>query len=244
MKRAFCLGAVLALLAPRASVQAFSEPTLYTEQPVNGGGGGRFFTGSSLDAYSCAVCHRGGAAPVVEISGFPDRYEPGESYAIVVRWTKPSAMHSLNLEIIDRDGRGAGRLALPAAEDLADDDRCVLAEDEALRSVQASYLMPYGGRTVVGVRNCGARSLHFTFTAPDDDKIALTAAVVRADASQDPNGDGVLELRQIARRVGAPEDGPMVGSCAVGPQADGLSALLLAVMVVWRRARRRAPPTA
>ena len=40
------------------AAHAFSEPLLYPEDPLNGGGGGRFFTGSPLDAYSCAVCHR------------------------------------------------------------------------------------------------------------------------------------------------------------------------------------------
>jgi MYXO-CTERM domain-containing protein len=245
MKQTALLASVLALLAPTGVVRAFSEPTLYTEPTVMGGGGGRFFTGAPLDAYTCAVCHEGGERPKVEITGFPDLYEPGKTYQVVVSWTQPSSPHALNLEVVDSDGRAAGKLALPAEDELLDDDRCILSEDEAFRSVQASYLMSYGARTVLGVRGCGARSLHFSFTAPDGPKLALAASVLRADGSEDPKGDGVVEVRQISRRVDDPLVGAVGGSCATGsPQAlAGSWAGALAVFLgAWlrRRSARRA----
>src|SRR5262245_23122316 len=39
--------------------RAFSDPTIYGKYPSQklGGGGGRYFTGSPADGYSCSVCH-------------------------------------------------------------------------------------------------------------------------------------------------------------------------------------------
>lgn len=243
MKRLSLLSALW--LLPVGSARAFSEPTLYTELTPYGGGGGRFFTGSPLDGFTCSVCHQGGPKPQVSITGFPDSFEPGESYDIMVRWTQPASPHSLNLEVVDREGRAAGSLALPDADQLADDDRCVLAEDPDMQSLQASYLMSYGERSVLGVRGCGARALHFTFTAPSDDEIALTASILRSDRSEDPTGDGVLAVRTIARRVGAPITGPIVGSCAASGRGEaageraGLGNLLLVLAATLLGSRRR-----
>jgi hypothetical protein len=222
-----------------AAAQAFSEPLLYGEDPINGGGGGRFFTGSPLDAYSCAVCHQGSEPPSVTLSGFPTSFEPGKTYDVSLTWTHPAAPHGLNLEIVDVDGRAAGELALPAPDSLTTDDRCTFTDDDTLRDTQASYLVASETRTIVGVRPCGARSLHFSFTAPKTAKVALTASVVRSDESDDVSGDGVLELRQIAYRNG--ESAPSAG-CAV--HQPGRSVVLhfaltavLGLLLVRRRAR-------
>jgi hypothetical protein len=243
MKHAAYFGTMLVLGSSAGGARAFSEPTLYMEQTIHGGGGGRFFTGAPLDAYTCAVCHDGGEKPQVQIDGFPERFEPGSTYEVSVRWTQPASPHALNLEIVDADGRAAGKLALPADSELDEDDRCVLAEDEGLRDVQASYLMESGARTVVGVRGCGARSLHFSFTAPSATKVALTASILRTDGSEDQHGDGVLEVRRLARSVGAPAEGPVVGSCAMHAGSrlgDWSGAVALWLVALWRR-RRSAP---
>lgn len=226
-------------LTPRA-VHAFSEPLLYSEDPMSGGGGGRFFTGSPLDAYSCAVCHQGAEPPTVRLTGFPTSFVPGKAYDISLTWTHPAAPHALNLEIVDEEGRAAGELALPAPESLTADDRCTFTEDELLKDTPASYLVASETRRIVGVRACGARSLRFVFTAPRTSKVALTAAVVRADESEDVSGDGVLELRQIAYRSGEPV--PSAG-CAVGTSNRAVGPwsvvwALLGAQLLRRRQRR------
>jgi len=209
------LGCLLVSGLTAGGAQAFSEPLLYGEDPINGGGGGRFFTGSPLDAYSCAVCHQGAEPPSVTLRGFPSSFVAGKTYDISLTWTHPAAPHGLNLEIVDVDGRAAGELALPEPDAVPADDRCTFTDDEVFKDTQASYLVKSETRSIVGVRACGARALHFSFTAPKTTKVALTASVVRSDKSEDVSGDGVLELRQIAYRNG--ESAPSEGCAALVP---------------------------
>ena len=217
------VGCLLGSSLTVSAAHAFSEPLLYQDDAINGGGGGRFFTGSPLDAYSCAVCHQGAAPPNVTLSGLPKSFEPGMTYDIVLSWTTPTAPHGLNLEIVDVDGRAAGELALPATADLTPGDRCTFTEDPIFKDKQASYLVELGTRSIVGVRACGARSLHFSFTAPDTAKIALTASVVRSNESKDIKGDGVRELRQISYRGN--EFPHVVSGASCGVLARGRSTL-------------------
>lgn len=238
-RSAWLVGCLLGSSLTASAAQAFSEPLLYQDDPINGGGGGRFFTGSPLDGYSCAVCHQGAAPPNVTLSGLPKSFEPGMTYDIVLSWTTPTAPHGLNLEIVDVDGRAAGELALPKTADLTADDRCTFTEDPIFKDKQASYLVETGTRNIVGVRACGARSLHFSFTAPDTAKIALTASIVRSDESKDVKGDGVRELRQISYRGN--EFSQVVSGSGCGVIAQGRSALpwsLLLALTGFLFARR------
>jgi hypothetical protein len=57
-----------------------------------------------------------------------------------------------------------------------------------------------GSRQIVGVSNCGAQTLRFRFKAPDAESVAFAGAVVRTDASETQDGDGVLELKRILHR--------------------------------------------
>lgn len=235
MRRTAMFGITLLLAFPRAA-SAFSEPLLYAEPTLAGGGGGRFFTGSPLDAYSCAVCHEGGSAPSVTLRGFPESYVPGKRYDVELSWSDARKVHALNLEIVDTKGRAAGTLALPSDADVDEDGRCSLNEDEALRDQIAASLATFNDRKIISVLGCGARSLRFQFEAPEDEEtIALTASVVRADGEQDREGDGVLEIRRIARvRPDAAKGGllPLRGG-------DGLLGLGVGVLA-WLAARRRA----
>jgi len=240
-RSALYLGCLLGSGLTAGEARAFSEPLLYSEDPMNGGGGGRFFTGSPLDAYSCAVCHQGAEPPSVTLRGFPSSFVPGKTYDISLTWTRPAEPHGLNLEVVDVDGRAAGELALPEPEALRADDRCTFTDDEVFKGTQASYLVKSETRSIVGVRACGARTLHFSFTAPNTSKVALTASVVRSDESEDVSGDGVLEMRQIAYRNG--ESAPSEGCAARAPgqrlTPGAALAALLGCLFVRRRSRWR-----
>src|SRR5690348_3551226 len=87
--------AAFALIAlPTARVQAFSDPSSFSKAANEGGGGGRYFSGSPLDGYTCSVCHRGGTAPEVNVSGVPlNGYTPGMAYEIKVDW--PDALENV-----------------------------------------------------------------------------------------------------------------------------------------------------
>lgn len=242
-RRTLLLGSLLTAGLCASTAQAFSEPLLYSEDALNGGGGGRFFTGAPLDGYSCSVCHEGGAAPSVSVSGFPLSYVPGQTYQVAVTWTQPTSPHALNLEVVDTSGRATGVLALPLPEDVGEDDLCILSDDEAFRSEQASSLVESGARRIVAVRGCGARSLHFSFTAPDQPKALLAASVVRSDKSADTHGDGVLALRLVGERQGQARAWSSAESCGISPvgQSSESAAAVIALLGAWLWRRSRLP---
>ena len=244
MRRARHVAGLLSMLAFPSATQAFSEPLLYGEATSMGGGGGRFFTGSPLDSFSCAVCHEGKGVepPTVRLRGFPERYEAGESYDIELEWTRPAQPHALNLEIIDTEGQPAGIIELPEGDDADEDVRCILSEDEAQRDQLAASVVEQGSRRIVSVLGCGSRALRFKFKAPKQGAIALTAGIVRSNQKQDNEGDGVLELRRIARRED--EVAPPVEGCASSTAQSGFAVLpLTALALLLRRRRRRAAVT-
>ena len=77
----------LALLCAPSPALAYSDHLVfgrpaYDPDPTveQGGGGGRFFTGSMVDNYTCEVCHRGAEAEPegFEVTGWPEAtYTPG-----------------------------------------------------------------------------------------------------------------------------------------------------------------------
>ena len=73
-----------------AVARAFSSPEAYPEAAIDGGGGGRWFTGSAAEGFGCGVCHS--AAPgqrhfPLYVSGLPAAgYEPRARYEILLSW--------------------------------------------------------------------------------------------------------------------------------------------------------------
>lgn len=112
-----------------AVAHAFSDPTLYGTYPEQengiGAGGGRFFTGSPADGYSCGVCHTSYPAysfPLA-ITGLPKNgYIPGEDYVIKIAWPEAAAqavaskakgnrpMTSIVAEFLSEGGGSSGTL--------------------------------------------------------------------------------------------------------------------------------------
>ncbi|MBK8258542.1 MAG: hypothetical protein IPK82_38515 [Polyangiaceae bacterium] len=217
------------------SARAFSDPALFGAPATVGGGAGRHFTGSPADGHGCGVCHGGGAPPVILLDGFPEVTQPGARYDATLRWTSPELSHALHLELMNAAGEHpdielSNDGALPAEE------RCEGVPDGA----PAVYAVDIGPRRVLGVQDCGARSLSFSFVAPEG-PLTLALGVVRSDQSATPDGDGVLEHRRVI-----PSSAETAGSCAVcGPPhggeawVAGLGALIL--ISARRRARRLRP---
>jgi MYXO-CTERM domain-containing protein len=171
----------------------YSSPGSYA-QPVipDGGGGGRWFTGSFADGFDCSVCHAGGPSLDLEITGLPvEGWTPGESYDVQIGWVQPAANVSLLVEFARANGSGAGGVALPAEDTLLPEERCE-------GGPRAAKLYPIEQeRTIAALRDCGAKLLRVTWTAPADadDDAWLFVAGVNADASEDPSGDGVVVER-------------------------------------------------
>jgi hypothetical protein len=60
-----------------------------------------------------------------------------------------------------------------------------------------------GKRRIIGVQDCGASLLSFSFVAPSSDKLYFALGAVRSDGSSTADGDGVLEVRDVLLRASA-----------------------------------------
>ncbi len=72
-----------------SSPEAFAAPAYEAGQSSAGGGGGRWFTGSPADGYSCSVCHLPGKAPrefPLYAAGVPSVYNPLVPQQITLFW--------------------------------------------------------------------------------------------------------------------------------------------------------------
>lgn len=94
----------LALLAPVLTpvpAAAFSAPSIYPTPAADGGGGGRWFSGSPAEGYGCSVCHTSeppGSSFTMDILGLPSQagYKPGLAYPITVTWPEFRQVWFLN----------------------------------------------------------------------------------------------------------------------------------------------------
>jgi hypothetical protein len=247
-KRAWCSSlVVLVAQLTAAPAQAFSSEVSFGLPPDQAGGGGRYFTGSPGDGYTCAVCHAGGDKPHVQVRGLPlDGYRPNTAYEITLDWADTLNDIALTLEVTDGTGIGAGTLHTPPESELSELERC---EGTPLG---AGIVMPLLNRTVIAMPACKARQLRFLWTAPPMDRGALrfAAAVVSSDAQQNVEGDGVTAISRVlpSPRYSDAKATEIVG-CSV-PGAARLSTrnahaptrvlcgvLLSLVALRWRRQR-------
>jgi hypothetical protein len=89
--RAAATASILWMVAGDCAVaRAFSEPLSYFDDPANGGGGGRWFTGSPAEGYGCSVCHTGTPTQptwAFQVEGLPSAgYVPGSVYDLRLTW--------------------------------------------------------------------------------------------------------------------------------------------------------------
>lgn len=178
-----------------ASALAFSEPDSYLDEPENGGGGGRWFTGSPAEGYGCGVCHTGSAEQAqypLRSEGFPTAgYVPGQTYELRMFWPEfsareqqiPSVMGAeppsmgLIAEFVAESGIGSGMLEVTRKGALPD-ELCTFPPNSASSIIY--HIVPgadpaevsrceansVGERCVVAVKSCGARELRVRWTAP------------------------------------------------------------------------------
>jgi hypothetical protein len=222
-----------------ASARAFSDYELFSLPTTEGGGGGRYFTGSSSDGYTCGVCHLGGAKPTVQLRGLPEsQFLPGTAYDVELAW-QPGALHALNLEFVAPNGQAAGSIVLPDPSTLEPADRCDAMHEGA---PAAQLIAESAPRQVLWVDDCGAQRVRFRYVAPTNvAQLMFAASVVRTDGSEKPEGDGVTELRHDLSISGTANTDD--GCSLQRPGRSGSRWLLgaaIALALAWRRLRRRA----
>jgi hypothetical protein len=75
--------------------RAYSTPEAFIEPASQGGGGGRWFSGSPADGFGCSVCHSAGPGQrelPLYVTGLPlSGYTLGEQREIVLSWPELSA---------------------------------------------------------------------------------------------------------------------------------------------------------
>lgn len=203
---------------------AFSTPSSFAQPASEGGGGGRYFTGSPLDGFTCEVCHGGAQAPELEVPGLPERYEPGATYTLELAW--PDDVLGLVGEWVDSDGAGVGALAIPPDAIVRDLERCA----GGLRAVRTAVVDRPVARTIFAVPACGAHGARVQWTAPATDvgTVDVHIAAVVGDGGGDLEEDGTWRLWWSI-------DGDQGASgCAVGGGGSWLAA-----GIPWLRRRRR-----
>lgn len=241
--------ALASALSPGAA-HAFSDPTLFGLPPTEAGGGGRYFTGSPSDGYTCSACHAGAEGPELRVLGLPLRgYTPGRAYEITIDWSAAITHVSLSVELTDELGAGVGTIRLPPESELPSSERC-LPETGGMGAgfLQNADLQ----RTIVSVMDeCGARQLRFLWTAPLEDRgpVWFSGAVVRANDDDNVSGDGVTSITHVLSSPSSSAEAAAInGGCSsVGdlpPTATraGVSLLLLSLAALrfrTRRSRRR-----
>jgi hypothetical protein len=239
--------AAFAGLACASSARAFSDPFSYQADVLAGGGGGRWFTGSTADGYGCEVCHEGGPVADLSVAGLPiDGFSPGASYEIVIGW--PSAEHvALLAELTDEARMGVGGLELPRPEATPESERCsgelLGAPSSAVHVLADSSL-----RQLVSVVDCGARQVRFRWTAPltAPEAVWLHVGFITSNEDTTPMGDGVTMARRVLLREGASREAEVVAQgCSTLPERSTLRAhsalapfVVILVGLGWSRSRR------
>ena len=126
---------------------AFTDYRMFFADVASGGTAGRWFTGSPADGYTCSVCHAGGRAWPVSVTGLPSGgYLPGTAngsvapmtYDITLSWNEfrareielltanPAAdpVMGLVVELISDDGTGSGTIEVAELERVSASEKC------------------------------------------------------------------------------------------------------------------------
>lgn len=210
--RGLLIASMLAVLSIAGRAEAFSDTAKFALPTIEGGGGGRYFTGSPPDGYSCTVCHQGGPKPNAFISGLPEGgFQPGTTYEIAVTFDQLELSHAIALEFVTEAGVQAGIVAFPENAEADPAMHC----DQDLTLPFAPYMMPVAGRTVIGLTDCGARALRFLFTAPNEGRVAFAMGMVTSNAKADSAGDGSLEITKVLSRFGEDSGRREANACSM-----------------------------
>ena len=226
---AYALGGLgLVWLGGGASASAYSTPALYRSDPWRtGGAGGRSFTGSPADGYTCGVCHRGETVER-ELRGGPlGGYELGATYDFEIAW--PGERAGMTVEATDLEGRSLGSLVSPPLNLLEGPDRCTSG------GPGAEAIGLDDGRRVLGVSECGSTRLRLQWTAPAEPaEGSIFLSMVIADGDGSPHGDAtaVVEV-PLSPRGG--EAGCSVAGASDLPWWPGTCALIVLLGCAGRR---------
>jgi len=239
------LGAPIAcalLACSPSAARAYSDPLSYADEAVIGGGGGRWFTGSSADGFGCEVCHEGGAVADLTITGLPlDGFVPGASYEITVGWPASAEHGALIAELTDEARMGVGTLQLPRPDATPETERC---SGELLGAPSSALHMASIGRQLISVVDCGARQVRFQWSVPAvaPSTVWMHVGFITSDEDTSPRGDGVTMVNRVLVQQGTSQEAQVVaqGCDATRGTERGswLAPLCLLAVFAWQRRSR------
>jgi hypothetical protein len=227
------------LLCARA--HAYQDPMRFTAPIDSGGGGGRFFTGSPADSYTCKVCHTGGKRVHLQIAGLPiEGYEPNKTYRISVTWPAGLENVGATFEITDGAGRPFGMLSMPARDDLGTPDLCMPVD----RGLPDTFVLPVESsqRMIAAAVSCGGGRATVDWTAPmpgtdaESLRIGATArfngSLVSSDADGTVAGDDVTDFSRAINlaQQKVPLGRKVTGDCS---SAQGARSRSSGALLVW-----------
>jgi hypothetical protein len=234
--------AVFALSLVASPAAAFGDPASFAAAVTDGGGGGKFFTGSRAEGYTCRVCHSAGTPPSLALSGLPvDGYVPGATYRIGIDWPDDLPSVGLNAEATDFDAVPFGQLMAADPMQLTPADLC--SGTTAPSSGQT--LVDALGRRVLLVAACGQAQTTLTWQAPNTpERGLLSGSIVVSNRDASVGGDTVFDFSfpLSAQSDALPLVNRYLGGCAVhAPASSGVApcAALLLGWFVLRRVRDR-----
>jgi hypothetical protein len=239
-----------AWLAP-SGARAYSSFADYVRPIEEGGGGGKLFTGTPADGYTCDVCHRGAVGSSLQVMGLPEAgYVPGQTYQLSFQWDNTLRV-ALMAELTDRHGAPAGVSALAPYSTWTDAEKCAQdgfpaadlcragqtgVEAACCRDIDATKdacSFP-GERSVLWMVECGAHAARLTWTAPvQGGDVWFSASMLTSNAGNDAEGDGVTLVRRRLHPVGATDvRAGATGSCQLQPGARGGAGVMFFVLGV------------
>lgn len=220
--------ALAIVMAPSVAL-AYSDPAMFTGPVGEGGGGGRYFTGSRAEKYSCSVCHHGGDAPRFVVDPLPEQLEAAGRYTLVIHWDDPQSPQGLQLELATETGADPS-VTIPAGMTLPATSRC----EGSATGLPAVYATDVGNRRIVGVEDCGASRVEVSFIATGG-PIEVSIGGVRSNEDGTPDGDGVFEDRFVlspSLRAGG-------AGCAAGGEPAGTMLPFIVALLLRRRRSRK-----
>lgn len=247
---------ILALPQPARAYSSFGD---YARSIQEGGGGGKFFTGTPADGYTCDVCHSGAPSASLDVIGLPEAgYIPGQVYEVWFHWPAAAPHVALMAEFADTLGSSAGVISLAPYAHWTEAEKC--AQDafpaadlcragaapgccRELEPTRDACSFP-GERSLFWMLECGASAARLHWTAPAQPvDVWFSASMLTSNTGNDALGDGVTLLRRrLVPQGSSLERTGAVGSCQLQPGAPRSSALFalwaLAISTLCARRRR------
>ncbi|MDH5491165.1 MAG: hypothetical protein OEY14_04370 [Myxococcales bacterium] len=251
----FGLLLALSLLLQARAARAYDGIASFGAPAIEGGGGGRYFTGSIRDGHACGVCHLepGARAPLegpeIRVAGLPSAgYLPGRTYELDVYWTPGAGVGAAaSLELLSSwTAESVGSMSLPPPAELSAGEFCAGRPATSLFEAEPT-------RTLAILELCTVSRMRLRWTAPTapSGPVWLSVAVVHADGDGLPGGDAVSERRLFVPVANSPVEsssvqlgcslvrGAPLAHAAAPPWPElplaGLG--LLAGLLAWRRRR-------